>query len=115
MSDPNGYCQKTAEIAKLEEQVKTLNGIVMGNEGLAQTVPVLNRNVSELSKTIGVLTTGVSGLLKFQETETGRRQGRFEMKQRNRWIVGIMVTLAVAIISGLIYLVVTVMQHVDAL
>ena len=115
MSDPKGYCQKTAEIAKLESQVKTLNGIVMGNEGLAQTVPVLNRNVSELSKTIGSLTTGVSGLLKFQEKEMGRQQGKIEMKQRNRWIIGIMVTLAVAIIGGLIYLVITVMQHVDTL
>ena len=66
------YCRKEAEIAEIHADLKILKRIVMGNgqPGLSQTVPVLNRNVSELNETIGNLTTGVSGLLKFQENHS---------------------------------------------
>ena len=55
------YCRKEAEIAEMHADIKIVKRIVMGNgqPGLAQTVPVLNRNVSELNQTIGNLTTGV--------------------------------------------------------
>ena len=100
------YCRKESDIAKLEQQVETLNGIVMGNEGLAQTVPVLNRNVSELSKTIGILTTGVSGLLKFQENQIGIQQGKGIVRKRNKWILGIFITAMIAM-AGIIITLIT--------
>lgn len=120
MSEHPEYCQKAAEIAKLESQVETLNGIVMGNgqPGLAQTVPVLNRNVSELNLTIGNLTTGVSGLLQFQENQLGiqagkdkERENAFKHKHRNQWIIGLLVTVIVGMIGLLIFLADKVINH----
>jgi len=109
-------CQKEAEIAELQTQVKILNNIVMGNgqPGLAQTVPVLNRNVSELNKTIGSLTTGVSGLLKFQEQEMGKSKGKTEIRKRNRWIIGILITLASGLLGTIIYLMDMILDHLQA-
>lgn len=110
------YCRKEAEIAEMHADIKTVKGVVMGNErpGLIETVPLLNSNVAQLTKTIADLTTGVSGLLKFQEQEQGRVKGKNEMRTRNRWIIGILVTLSTALVGTIIYLVDMVMNHIPS-
>ena len=73
-----------------------------GQPGLSQTVPVLNRNVSELNETIGNLTTGVSGLLKFQENQMGVQHGKDMVRKRNRWIIGVLITVVFGLAGLLI-------------
>ena len=105
MSDKHSeYCRKEAEIAEIQTDLKMLKRIVMGNgqPGLAQTVPVLNRNVSELNKTIGHLTTGISGLLKFQENQLGIQDGKSMVRRRNRWIIGLLITVVFSLSTLLV-------------
>jgi len=100
------YCRKEAEIAEMHTDIKTLKRIVMGNgqPGLSVTVPELNQNVADLNDTIGTLATGVSGLLKFQENQIGIQQGKSIVRKRNQWILGIMITVLLAMVGFIIKL-----------
>lgn len=102
------YCRKEAEISEMHTDIKTLKRIVMGNgqPGLSVTVPELNRNVQNLNDTIGHLTTGVSGLLKFQENQIGMQQGKNIVRKRNRWIIGVFITVMLAM-GGIIITLIT--------
>jgi len=104
----SGYCRKEAEIAEMHTDIKTLKRIVMGNgqPGLSVTVPELATNVKELNGTIGNLTTGVSGLLKFQENQLGIQQGKSIVRRRNRWIIGVLIGAVIGM-AGIIVAIVT--------
>lgn len=95
------FCMNANELGKLRSEVNTLNNIVMEKGGLAQTVPVLSDNVSKLTETIGDLTTGVSGLLQFQENQLGQEKGKEMIRTRNRWLIGATITL-LGIITGVL-------------
>jgi len=101
MPDHPAYCKKEAEISRLQEKVASLERIIMGPEGLSQTVPALNRAVGSLEKTVGSLQTGISGLLKFQENQIGQEKGKEIVRRRNRWIIGITVTI-IGIVAGVL-------------
>jgi len=108
MSEPkhSAYCRKEGEIAEIHADLNTLKKIVMGNgqEGLAMSVPKLSQNVNELSSSAKDLRTAVSGLLKFQEGMQGEQKGKSELRKRNRWIIGILITALIGVAGLLFYL-----------
>ena len=101
------FCLKEGEISSLQADVKTLKKIVMGNgqEGLLVSVPKLAQNVEDLSTNIKDLRTGVSGLIKFQENIQGEKEGKSEIRKRNRWIIGILIAAVSGLGGVLIYLI----------
>jgi len=107
------YCRKEADIARLEEKVSTLSKLVMGNgqEGLATSVPRLTENVEELTMTTTSLRRGISGFMKFQAEMEGSHAGREEIRKRNRWIIGTLITVVGIMMSVLIFMISKVLNH----
>lgn len=102
---PEQYCSKEAEIAQIQTDLKLVKKAVMGNgkDGLIVTVPVLSQNVSELKDTVGELRTGLSGFLKYQQSEEGKDIAKREEKRRTRAIVSLMIGLITTLLASLIY------------
>lgn len=110
MSTSHGdYCRKEKEIAEIYTKVSRMEKIVMdgnGNEALFISVPKLSDSVETLNeKTIPDLQKGMSGFLKFQENMEGRHDGKEAAQRRFRWIVGLMVTINLGMLSALIALI----------
>lgn len=108
------YCRKEKEIAEIHTQMKTINGIVMGNgqPGLITIVPELAANVERLSDTAETLATAVGGLVRFQESLIGTECGKEKIRKRNRWVIGILVTAITVMGGSIIGLILKVMELV---
>ena len=86
------------------EKVHRMEKEVIGNgNGLVKTVPQLNLTVQSLSGIVNDLQTAVSGFLKYQQEQEGKSAGVQEMKRRDRWLIGILVTVIVTLATGLVY------------
>ena len=102
-SEHPGYCKKESELGKLRAEVNTLNRTVMGNgqPGMMVTVPQLTENVERFEITAGEFATAVRGFHKFQENMAGQEKGKEIVRKRNRWLIGIVVTV-LGIAAGLL-------------
>ncbi len=91
----------------LTEDVITLNKIVMTGNGeppLATTVPILARAVKELVPAVQDLRTGLSGFVKYQSEQEGYHRGKEAVRKRSRWIIGILVSIGIALLTTMIVL-----------
>ncbi len=99
------YCRKEKEIAEMHTTLQQVKKVVMGNgnEGLIVSVPKLAQTVETLnSESIPDLKTAMNGFVKYQQEQEGRHEGKSEMKKRNRWLIGILVGVILAMTGGLI-------------
>jgi len=103
-SDHPKYCRKESELGKLRAEVDTLNKAVMGNgqPGLIVTVPKLAESVERFEQTAGEFATAVRGFHQFQENQIGQEQGKEKIRKRNRWLVGIIISVLVALAGILV-------------
>ena len=102
-SEHSRYCKNESELGRLRAEVDTLNKAVMGNgqPGLVATVPRLAESVERFEQTAGEFATAVRGFHKFQENQMGQEKGKEIIRKRNRWVVGVIVTVLVCIIGVL--------------
>jgi len=98
------YCRKEGEISEIHADLKTVKKYVMGNgkDGLIVTVPQLSQNVEQLTKATDDFKTTLSGFIKFQQEQVGKKKGIDESKRRSRWIIGLLVTALLVITGALI-------------
>jgi hypothetical protein len=102
----NCVCKKESELGKLKADVETLKKAVMGNgqPGLIVTVPRLAESVEQFEKTAGEFATAVRGFHQFQENQIGQATGKETVRKRNRWIIGILITLSTSLMGTVIFL-----------
>lgn len=108
------YCRKEKELGSLESKVEgltddinTLNRIVMTGNGqppLATSVPQLAGAVKELVPAVQDLKTGLSGFIRFQSEQEGYHRGKETARKRSRWIIGILVTVGLGLMTTMIVL-----------
>ena len=103
-SEHPGYCRKEKEIAEMQADLKTLKRFVMGNgqEGLAVTVPKLNRSVDDLQISVKNLDRNLDKVVALQDHYEGEKDGKAEIRRRTRWLIGILSTIITMLIAGLI-------------
>ena len=102
------YCRKEKEIAEIHTDLKTITKIVMGNgkDGLVVIVPKLNQSVDSLSMNVLGLERGLKGFLKYQQTMEGKAEGKQQVRTINRWLIGLLVGINIALVGGIITLIV---------
>ena len=96
-----------SKVEGLAENVNTLNKIVMTGNGeppLATTVPILTKAVEELVPAVQDLRTGLSGFVKYQSEQEGYHRGKEAVRKRSRWIIGILVSIGIALLTTMIVL-----------
>jgi hypothetical protein len=115
MSEKRIYCQNEKEIIELHADMKIIKPIIIGNgkEGLAVTVPKLDNSVNSLQMTMVNLDRNVDRLIKQQDIYEGERVGKAEIRKRNRWIIGILISLAMGLLGTVGYLITLILNHVD--
>ena len=105
------YCQKEATIAKLENEIETIKGYVMGKDGLIVLVPKLIQSVDNLTLIVGNLDRNVDKVLRKQDHYEGEKDGKSMIRRRNRWIIGILITVATTLLGSLLFLIDKLMNH----
>lgn len=113
MDSPTSVLQNEKDITALQTDMKNVKEIVMGKDGLNVSVPLLAQQVENLGNVIGDLTTGVNGLVKFQFEQEGKEEGiqvmrdsKDRLRKRTSWIIGLLVTVVIGMLGGLIVLIV---------
>lgn len=98
------YCRKEKEIAEMYTDLKTIKQKVMGNgtPGLDVSVPRLATTVQNLEVAVSNLDRNVDKLVKKQDIYEGEKVGKAEVRRRTRWLVGILIGVITALVSGLI-------------
>ena len=91
----------------MHTDLRTIKREVMGNgqEGLSKSVPRLSVVVESLEETVKDLKTVASASIRFQSELEGSHEGKAEVRKRNRWIIGILITALVSIFGTLVYLI----------
>lgn len=91
-------------LKKFYEKVERMEKILYdnGQKGLISNVHQLNESVPTLSKNIEVLSTAVSGLTKFRDETIGGIRAKERMKVHSQWIIGILVTLILGLITFIV-------------
>ena len=92
------------DLKKFYEKVERMEKILYdnGQKGLISNVHQLNESVPTLSKNIEVLSTAVSGLTKFRDETIGGIRAKERMKIHSQWIIGILVTLILGLITFIV-------------
>lgn len=115
MADSNNadYCRKEGEIAKMQNEIETIKGFVMGNgkDGLAVSVPKLADTVQDLRMTVANLDRNVDRVIGKQDHYEGEKKGKAIIRNRNRWIIGILITVATTLVGLLIFMMDKLMNH----
>ena len=100
------YCKKEKEIAEMHTDIGHLKRIVMegnGGEPMVTLMPKLCDNVQTLNeKTIPDLQKGISGFIKYQSEMEGRQEGKDSIRKRNRWVIGILITIIGVLLSAIV-------------
>lgn len=73
-----------------------------GQPGLMVTVPRLAESVERFEQTAGEFATAVRGFHQFQENQLGQEKGKETIRKRNRWLVGIIVSVLICVIGILV-------------
>jgi len=107
------YCRRESTIARLENDVATIKVFVMGNgkDGLAVSVPKLADNVQNLRMTVANLDRNLDRVIGKQERNEGERGGKELIRKRNRWIIGILITVATSLLGTLIFVIDKLLNH----
>jgi len=107
------YCRKEAEIAKMQNELETIKGFVMGNgkDGLAVSVPKLADNVQDLRMTVSNLDRNLDRVIGKQANYEGEKNGKTIIRKRNQWIIGILVTVAASLLGTMLFLIDKLMNH----
>lgn len=105
-NEHSNYCRKEKEIAEIHTKVNQIEKVVMGKEGLIVTVPLLKQSIDNLNLTMVGLERGMKGFFKYQQTMEGMATGKASLGRRNRWVVGILVTVNIALLGGVITLII---------
>jgi tetrahydromethanopterin S-methyltransferase subunit B len=107
------YCRKEAEIAKMQNELAMIKGFVMGNgkEGLAVSVPRLADNVQDLRMTVANLDRNLDKVVGKQDRYEGEKGGKEVIRKRNRWIIGILITVATTLIGVILFMIERLMNH----
>lgn len=90
---------------KIERIEKTLYG--NGKPGLIETITRLDENVKILVATDSQLTTTVSALVKFMTDIQATEKAKKDMKANTRWLIGILVSINLALIAVIVTLLTT--------
>jgi hypothetical protein len=108
------YCRRESTIARLENDVATIKVFVMGNgkDGLAVSVPKLADNVQDLRMTVANLDRNLDRVIGKQERNEGEKGGKELIRKRNRWIIGILITVATALLGTLVFVIDKLMNHI---
>ena len=109
--EPPEYCRKEATIAKLENELETIKSYVMGKDGLIVLVPKLIQSVDTLAVTVTNLDRNVDRVIGKQDQYEGEKSGKSIIRRRNRWIIGILITVATSLLGGLLFLMDKLMNH----
>lgn len=112
------HCIKEKEIDKLKEGVSKINDSIHGNGGLGlkghvikleETVKNIDNTLIKVISTNEKTTTVLNGLLKFQTEweakEEEREKHKMKMQRKktnNHWIIGLLVTVILSLISILV-------------
>lgn len=91
-----------SKVDTLKNDVKILNKMVLTGNGdppLTVSVPLLTGAVKDLK-------TGLSGFVKFQSEQEGYHRGKETIRKRNRWLIGILVTLILGLLGTMVTLMV---------
>jgi hypothetical protein len=109
------YCSKEKEITELYSDMKIIKPIIIGNgkEGLAVTVPKLDNSVNSLQLTMVNLDRNVDKLIKQQDIYEGEKHGKAEIRKRNRWIIGILITISLSLMGTVGYLITLILNHIN--
>jgi len=101
----------TTKVDEISKDVEALNKVVMvgnGEPALASTVPQLSKAVSEeLVPAVRDLRTGLSGFMKFQSEQEGYHKGKEAIRNRNRWLIGVLITLILGLLGTMVTLMIT--------
>ena len=111
--DTPDYCRKEANIAKIESKLATIEGFVMGNgkEGLAVSVPKLADNVQDLRMTVSNLDRNIDRIIGKQDQYEGEKNGKTIIRKRNRWIIGILITVSSSLLGALLFMIDKLLNH----
>lgn len=111
--DTPEYCKREGSIAKLESEVAMLKKFVMGNgkEGLAVSVPKLSDSVQDLRMTVANLDRNIDRVVGKQDHYEGEKNGKEMIRKRNKWIIGILITLSTSMFGVLMFLIEKLMNH----
>lgn len=93
-----------ADVNNLKDDVGILKKAVMegnGEPALTVTVPQLSIAVKDLTPQVEGLKTGVSSFLQFQKEQEGYHKGKQTVRNRDRWLIGIMVTVILGLLIAL--------------
>ena len=100
------YCRKEKEIAEIHTELRIVKKAVIGNgDGLMVTVPKLAQSVDTLNTNVLRNNTLTSGVLRFKDEMEGRDIGKAEIRKGNRWVIGILVSVLVAMFGTLMFLI----------
>ena len=88
-------------LKKFYEKVERMEKILYdnGQKGLISNVHQLNESVPTLSKNVESLATGVRGLIQFKDETVGGIKAKERMKVHSRWIIGLLVTAVLGLIT----------------
>jgi hypothetical protein len=96
------------EVANLKEDVKILNKVVMegnGNDALMVSVPKLAQAVKTFTPAVEKLTEEVSKSRHYQDQMEGYHKGKNTVKRRNRWLIGLLVTIILGLVTTVVVLI----------
>jgi hypothetical protein len=77
------------------------------------TVPKLDNSVNSLQLTMVNLDRNVDKLIKQQDIYEGEKHGKAEIRKRNRWIIGILITISLSLMGTVGYLITLILNHIN--
>ena len=92
------------DVDNLKEDVSILNKAVMqgnGEAALTVTVPQLSIAVKDLTPQVDGLKKGVNAFLQYQKEQEGYHKGKQTARNKDRWLMGLMVTVILGLLIAL--------------
>lgn len=108
MTTKHTYCNKEREISELYTDMKLIKPIIIGNgkEGLAMTVPKLDKSVNDLHMSVTNLDRNVDKMIRKHDLYEGEKTGKEAIRKRNRWIIGILASVIMGLAGMLVALII---------
>ena len=83
-----------------------------GKDGLAVSVPKLADSVQDLRMTVANLDRNLDRVIGKQEHYEGEKGGKEMIRKRNRWVIGILITVATSLLGTLLFVIDKLMNHI---
>lgn len=94
-------CLKEEKFTRIFEILSDINTEIFGKDGIVRTVPRLEGKIDNLCETVGLLSTNVSALMKYQAGENGVKIYKDKQKLSARQWTGIIIS-AILSVAGII-------------